>query len=399
MSARDQLIAMTRRHAAHARARTVDQAPDVARIPATRYTDPERYEREIAAVFGRVPLMLGFSCELAEPGTYKALDVAGTPVLLTRDASGALRSFVNMCSHRGAVIVPEGTGKSRRFMCPYHAWSYDQKGALVGILDEGEFGEVDKSCHGLTELPVTERAGFIFGSVDPSIEIDIDDWLQGYDGLLEYLGIADCQVVGRNEVPGPNWKIAYDGYLDLYHLPILHRDTFGPNMPNKAVYDAWGPHQRVSMPMPGMEALEDMPEDDWQMEGLVAGVWTIFPHISIAAFDAGGKLFLVSQLFPGEKVGESVTVQHFLTPFEPDEEQRQKIDDMIKFLDHVVRDEDYYTGLRQQRALETGAKSHVLFGRNEGGGQRFHAWVEALLETPDDGLSKLMSSKVGPTVE
>jgi len=64
----------------------------------------------------------------------------------------------------------------------------------------------------------------------------------------------------------------------------------------------------------------------------------------------------------------------------------------------VVRDEDYYTGNRQQRALATGAREHVLFGRNEGGGQRFHAWVEQLLETDDADLPKLLNSKVGPIV-
>ena len=47
---------------------------------------------------------------------------------------------------------------------------------------------------------------------------------------------------------GPNWKVAYDGYLDFYHLPILHRESFGPKMPSDALYDAWGPHQRESMP-------------------------------------------------------------------------------------------------------------------------------------------------------
>lgn len=395
---REQLIAMTRRHIAHAKARTVDQAPDVARIPASRYTDPEYYTRELDAVFRRVPLVLGASGELREPNSYRALDVMGTPVLLARDASGQLRSFVNMCSHRGAVIVPEGVGSGRRFMCPYHAWTYDEKGALVGILDEGEFGAIDRSCHGLVALPVAERAGLIFGAITPDCPIDVDAWLCGYDGMIDFLGLEGCHLYGRQSVEGPNWKVAYDGYLDLYHLPILHRNTFGAQMPNKAVYDAWGPHQRVSMPMPGMEALEQTPEEEWPSEGLVAGVWTIFPHVSIAAFDAGGRFYLVSQLFPGETVDRSVTIQHFLTPNVPDEAQKEQLDGWMKLLMTVVRDEDYFTGNRIQKALMTGLKRDVLFGRNEGGGQRFHAWVEALVRTPDEGLAALMKSKVGPDV-
>jgi hypothetical protein len=55
----------------------------------------------------------------------------------------------------------------------------------------------------------------------------------------------------------------------------------------------------------------------------------------------------------------------------------------------VVRDEDYATGLRQQAALKNGGRSNVLFGRNEGGAQRFHAWVDRLLATEDQDLPAL----------
>ena len=52
-----------------------------------------------------------------------------------------------------------------------------------------------------------------------------------------------------------------------------------------------------------------------------------------------------------------------------------------------MRDEDYYTGLRIQRAVKTGAKSEFLFGRNEGGGHRFHRWVDELIELDDAELA------------
>jgi hypothetical protein len=66
---------------------------------------------------------------------------------------------------------------------------------------------------------------------------------------------------------------------------------------------------------------------------------------------------------------------------------------MFELLGYVVREEDYATGLRQQRGLATGAKSHVLFGRNEGGGQRFHRWLAQLLATDDAALPQLFSGE------
>lgn len=108
---------------------------------------------------------------------------------------------------------------------------------------------------------------------------------------------------------------------------------------------------------------------------LMTAVWTLFPHVSIAEFDAGGKLYMISQLFPGRSADESITIQNFLATDEPTEEHRGRIDTTMKFLERVVREEDYFTGNGIPKGVKTGAKSEVLFGRNEAGGQRFHRWV------------------------
>jgi nitrite reductase/ring-hydroxylating ferredoxin subunit len=393
---RAQLVAMARRNIAHVRAGTVDQAPDVFRVPATNYYEPNRWRLEVDRIFKRLPLILGYSCELAEPGAYKAMEVVGVPVLLTRGTDGAARAFVNMCSHRGAIVVPEGLGTARRFSCPYHAWTYDQDGDLVGILSRNDFGEVDASCLGLTPLPVAERSGFIFAGLTPGSSIDIDRFLCGYDELLDQFDFANWHLVARRQLEGPNWKVAYDGYLDFYHLPILHKDSFGANIPNSALYDAWGPHQRVTTPNPKLLELEEQAEEDWDLDALLSGVWTIFPHVSIATFEAGGRGALVSQLFPGDNPDRSITIQSYLIDHEPTAEELELAEGQASFLEHVVRDEDYYTGLRIQRSVKTGAKSDFLFGRNEGGGQRFHGWVEHLLQLNDQELAEAFG--VGATI-
>jgi nitrite reductase/ring-hydroxylating ferredoxin subunit len=382
---REVLVAMARRTLAHARAGTAPLADAVVEVPASTYVDPDRWALELDRIWRRVPLVLAPAAALPAPGSYVAAEIADVPVLLSRGADGVVRSFVNACAHRGAIVVDDGRGTARRFTCPYHAWTYDQEGALVGILDRESFGEFDTPCHGLVELPCEERAGLVFGTLDPTAPLDLDPWLSGYDGVLEHLALADCRLVGTQEVAGPNWKVAFDGYLDFYHLPILHKDTFGPDYSNKAAFDAWGPHQRLLQPDHRiLDALDGVSEDEWSTGDLTTGVWTIFPHISIAGFEVGGgRILMLSQLLPGADVGSSRTVQHFLAPFDPTDEQAVEIEKRMAFLLDVVRDEDYATGLGIQRALRSGARDHVLFGRNEAGGQRFHAWVDALAAAPD----------------
>jgi hypothetical protein len=396
------LVSIARRNLAHRAAGTQDQAEGVAEVPVANYIDHERWQSEMAAVFGRLPLVVAASCELREPYSYIAGEIAGTPYLVSRGDDGELRAFYNMCSHRGAVITPEGTGTVRRHACPYHAWTYDDRGALVGVLDADDVGDLDRSCLGLTPLVCAERAGLVWLYLSDEPVVDIDTFLCGYGEILEHHHFERCHAVGRQKIDGPNWKIAYDGYLDFYHLPILHKDSFGPQMSTKASYDAWGPHQRVTCPERGWESIADLPEDDWAIADLIGGVWTIFPHVSIAGFaaPAGGTVYMVSILYPGDEPGSSTTTQLFLHTEALDDEIREAAVGQMKFNRNVVENEDYSTGLRLQRALRSGGKQVSLFGRNEGGGQRFHGFLAELLEVDDADLTSFFEKvavESGPT--
>jgi len=106
---------------------------------------------------------------------------------------------------------------------------------------------------------------------------------------------------------------------------------------------------------------------------------------------------MVSQLLPGSTPDSSTTVQSYLLEKAPNAEQTEAANAQFKLLEFVVREEDYATGLRQQRALQTALKPYVLFGRNEGGGQRFHRWLERLLVTGDDQLEVLFASGIAAT--
>ena len=101
---RKQLVEMARRNIAHVKAGTVDQESDVFRVPATNYFEPKRWQVEVDRIFKRLPLMLGFTAELREPGSYKAMEVAGVPVLLTRGSAAG-------SEHR---VGENGTCKDRR---------------------------------------------------------------------------------------------------------------------------------------------------------------------------------------------------------------------------------------------------------------------------------------------
>jgi nitrite reductase/ring-hydroxylating ferredoxin subunit len=388
-SARAQLVAMARRTLIHVEAGTIPLAPGTMTVPADRYDDRDRWDAEIDVVFRRTPLFYGLSTEVSNPGDRKALLVVDTPVIVVRGDDGALRAFVNMCSHRGARLVDDGCDSGRRLTCPYHAWNYSTTGELVGVTNRNDFGDVDTATLGLTRLPVAERCGFVWigltaapghdDAADIAFGDAVDRHLGGYQEMLDHFDFGTWHVVARRRIAGPNWKLAYDGYLDFYHLPFLHRNTFGPDMSSRPIYDEWGPHQRMTAPHDQLRALADVADDDIDLATIDGGVWTIFPHVSIAGFPVGTRGMMISQLFPGDTPESSVTIQNFVVTDTPNDELRAEAEERADFFEHVVRDEDYFTGLRIQANLRTGAKREFVFGRNEGGGQRFHRYLDDLL--------------------
>ena len=300
---RARLVAMARESMGYETSGSNQLMDGVATMPASNYVDPQRWAREVDLIFKRLPLLLATTAELRAPHAYKAIEVAGVPVLLTRGGDGVVRAFVNMCSHRGATLVDVGLGTARRFTCPYHAWTYDQSGDLVGVFKHSDFGSFDMSCHGLTPLPVAERAGLVWVVLSPTRSVDIDAFLCGYDELLAFHHFEDMHHYGTVQLAGPNWKVAFDGYVDFYHLPILHKDTFGTAISPDAVFHRVGPHQRITGPRQQWGKLAGVPEDDWRTEDLLGGVWSVFPHGSIASFAVGDhKMYQVARLFPGETV-------------------------------------------------------------------------------------------------
>ena len=118
------------------------------------------------------------SGDLPQVGSFFTNNEYGIPILATRDQSGCFRAFVNACRHRERSWSQSCAAK-RRFTCPFHSWTYDTEGTLVGLPKAERFGDVDnEDVSGLRELPSEERHGLLFVHPDPEGQIDLD-WLLG----------------------------------------------------------------------------------------------------------------------------------------------------------------------------------------------------------------------------
>jgi len=373
---------LARRALAHLAAGSTDQAPAPMTLEVGAYADPARFTAEIEAIFMRLPLAVALSLELPEPGSYRTLTIMRTPLLLVRGPDGVARAFLNACRHRGSLVCERERGKASRFSCPYHAWQYDLKGALIAMYGESTFGEIDPAAHGLAALPCAERLGLIFVGLRPGPAFDIDTWLGAFAGPLGSLALGDWHLHEQRDLPGPGWKVAWDGYLEAYHHNTLHAQTVGRfTIGNLLLHDTWGPHQRIVFGRKSLAELRGQPETAWEPERHIRQIHSIFPNVSISGIL--GDHCLVSQLYPGPGVDETVTRQTILVARKPETEAElaatRAFSDIVL---QAVRDEDYRIGAGIQSALRSGANRVFTFGRNEPALQHYHRWVARFAAEP-----------------
>ncbi len=380
------------------------------RMPTTAYVCPEIAAQEREVFFKKHPQLIGLSGDLPKPGSYLTLDDFGIPILATRDKAGVFHAFLNACRHRSVKVAADGRGTKSVFMCPFHAWSYANTGALLSIPDEDHFGAIDKSCHGLIELPAVERDGLLW--VHPNVDglLDIDALL-GEELTREFAsyGITNHAFVGEKTIEmNLNWKFANDTFGETYHFGKLHKDTLGRlYYGNNLHLQEFGRHHRFVTANRGIDALRNQPEAEWNIAQGTFVLYHLFPNIQFLVDKQTATLI---RIYPHHsKPGRSITrISFYYTPeviaaVESEQAAGTAIGDVYDFdgrqgliggveaslevFSSTVEQEDYVMGEMQQRAAETGMLKEIIFGRNEPALHHFHRnFREALGQPPLEGV-------------
>jgi len=214
-------------------------------LPGWTYTDPAIWEAEKKAIFYRHWHYVCHESMLAEPGDYVTTAIHDQELFLTRGHDGELRAFYNVCAHRGHPLV-EGTGHAQRLVCPYHAWTYDLAGRLIGARGSNRTEGFVRSDICLTDVRVERMLGLLFVNLDRDAP-SLADYAGGLPDAIRAAVPEFDQFRPQTgtEYFGPdiacNWKALVDNFLECYHCGPAHpsfcdlldvegtRHDFGPN--------------------------------------------------------------------------------------------------------------------------------------------------------------------------
>lgn len=191
-------------------------------LDASFYTDPAAFASEQREVFGRSWQLAAHSGELCDAGDHVVCEVAGKPVLITRDSGMVLHAFYNVCRHRaGPVATCNGKG-AKRLHCAYHGWTYGLDGQLRAATEMQDARDFDVANIRLPRVQVREWQGLVFVALDDGVPA-FDDIFKGIGERIAPVDLAAMRFAKRDSYElACNWKVYVDNFLEGYHLPFVH---------------------------------------------------------------------------------------------------------------------------------------------------------------------------------
>jgi phenylpropionate dioxygenase-like ring-hydroxylating dioxygenase large terminal subunit len=352
--------------------------PDPARSMSLRseaYTELKWAEADLEAIFARSWQWACHVGQLAQPGSYVSVMIAGMPVAVVRDREGVLRAFYNVCKHRAHELL-SGSGSTRSIVCPYHAWVYALDGQLRGARRADRMDSFDKSEICLEQVQVEEFGGFVYVNLDPAarplgeqaadLAVEIERWAPDVARLTHAKRLTyDVQS---------NWKNVIDNFLECYHCHIAHPefvDLVDMDTYELKTHGIWsshfaeaGKHENAAYDVSGATVNDH-------------AVWWLWPNTCLLRYPGRGN-FMIFQILPAGHERTLETWDFYLETPEPNEAEVES----IRYIDEVLQQQDISLVESVQRGMKTPAftQGRIVYdpagsGLSEQGVHHFHGLV------------------------
>ncbi|MGH7576766.1 MAG: aromatic ring-hydroxylating oxygenase subunit alpha [Longimicrobiales bacterium] len=215
-------------------------------LPREYFTSAAIYADELERLFLARWLCACREEEIARPGDYRLVEIAGESVMVLRDAGGRLRAFYNVCRHRGARLCEAPAGRLRNtIQCPYHAWTYRLDGSLAGAPHMQEYEGFDRRDYPLHAVEVGTWEGFVFVNLAADPE-PLEAWLAPIRFRFSRFNISELRSARRIEYHvAANWKLIFQNYSECLHCPTIH-----PELAERTPYNS-GENDLVEGPFLG----------------------------------------------------------------------------------------------------------------------------------------------------
>ncbi len=354
------------------------------------YTEAQLFDEELVKIWRRSWLLLVHESELPEPLDYRTLTVANEPVILVRGEDRKVRAFLNVCPHRGALLLrePSGnlgvanpSGSPKRITCMFHAWQFDANGQCLSIPRRYSGYQERLECRdaSLAELPCEVGfGGFVWVHLEANPPPLAQHLGRAFDSLLPHLDAEPLEVFHHHKaIVHTNYKLWHETNSEFYH-DYMHHFNRVTGMKQPGYYDRKyevfpGAHVTVSSMEVKYTAYEHettalAESRDLSFPGLERNGWKLldlFPGITL---NLRGSALRIDTMTPLSHDRVLIEFRGLGLRRDTPEEREQRVKDHNTIWGPFGRNlpEDLLGVTGQGRAMRSGSEGlHVLHGRFE----------------------------------
>tara|TARA_B100000700_G_scaffold321507_1_gene420901 strand:- start:646 stop:1863 length:1218 start_codon:yes stop_codon:yes gene_type:complete len=205
-------------------------------LPSWTYFNQELFELESEELFRRHWQIACHTSDIPKKGNYITFDIVGERAIVIRDQKNKIRAFHNVCRHRGSRVVEYIEGHCKKSInCPFHGWSYNLDGTLIGPANSNSFPKLDSVKWGLKPIELEVWNSFIFVRFKKGPQPSVSKLLERFDNEVEIYNKGGFSRTTAIEVTSPeklNWKSIRDVDNEGYHIARAHpslNDLYGKN--------------------------------------------------------------------------------------------------------------------------------------------------------------------------
>lgn len=209
----------------------IDEEAGIYRCRRDIFTDPDIFELEMKHIFEGNWVYLAHESQIPEVNDYFTTYIGRQPIVITRSRDNELNALINACAHRGATLCRRKRGNRGSFTCPFHGWTFNNKGKLLKVKDDKtteypvQFNT--EGSHDLTKVARFESyKGFLFGSLNPDV-LPLDEYLGETKVIIDQIveqSPEGIEILAGNSsyIYNGNWKLQMENGADGYHVSSVH---------------------------------------------------------------------------------------------------------------------------------------------------------------------------------
>ena len=146
-----------------------------------------------------------------------AVQLLDQPLVLWRDATGAVQAWADRCPHRGAALSL-GCVRDGQLECPYHGWRFSGNGQVVVVPALPDFTPPDS--HRATVFTCTERFGLVWVRLAAEGEAQPPAFAAEDEPRLRKVNCGPYDVA----TSAPR---IVENFLDMAHFGFVHEHWLG----------------------------------------------------------------------------------------------------------------------------------------------------------------------------